>query len=189
MTENLNNQTDIEIFKSKCNTFAFYSALAIASLLIFNFFTLGGANGTCMAPTQPDKCIIGRYNPLGENNYERMDIVLFDSKNYSKDPSKEPANYQYAKRIIGLPGETVTIKNDKVFINGKELENKYNIYKNPYVIDKEFVLADDEYFLMGDNQKVSYDSVSFGPVKKEDITGYCIYPAFLNKLLGYEDGI
>ena len=65
------------------------------------------------------------------------------------------------KRIVGLPGETVEIKADGVYINGTLLEETYtDATKSLQENNKhnEIVLADNEYFLLGDNREVSYDS-------------------------------
>lgn len=81
------------------------------------------------------------------------------------------------KRIIGLPGETVQIKKGKAYINGKKL--KSDIYGITDYIDEAGVaksaqkLGKDEYFCLGDNRPVSYDSryEEVGPVHRSQIIG------------------
>lgn len=99
---------------------------------------------------------------------ERGDVVVLKNPN-------NPAQ-KFIKRIIGLPGETVIIENGKVII---EKDNKsFVLDETPYLDGNNFTpgnvkitLAEDEYFVMGDNRKKSYDSRFFGPVKRKDIIG------------------
>ncbi|MCQ2976700.1 MAG: signal peptidase I [archaeon] len=86
---------------------------------------------------------------------DRGDIIVFLPDN---------ENRNYIKRIIGLPGETIDIKEGKVFVNGVELVEDYltqetfNIIRNPKTFP--YTLAEDEYFAMGDNRGNSLDSRS-----------------------------
>jgi len=85
---------------------------------------------------------------------ERGDIIVF------KSPVE---NKVLVKRIIGLPGETIEIKNKKVYINGKELKEDYVEYlrKEEILVGDnipEMVIPDDAYFVMGDNRDYSKDS-------------------------------
>lgn len=102
---------------------------------------------------------------------ERYDIVIFPGpEEYGEHP-------YYIKRIIGLPGETVQIKKGKVYINGKKL--KSDIYGITDYIDEAGVaksaqkLGKDEYFCLGDNRPVSYDSryEEVGSVHRSQIVG------------------
>lgn len=77
---------------------------------------------------------------------------------------------KFMKRIIGLPGEAVTIKQNQVFINQKLLNEPY-IKNIPTVPDMDIKLHDDEYFVLGDNRDVSSDSRIWGPLPKEYIIG------------------
>lgn len=108
--------------------------------------------------------IVSRLNYLfGQPEYG--DIVVF---HYPNNPDKD-----YIKRIIGLPGDTVEIRDTRVLVNGEELNEPYiNEPCRPLQCkDETWVLADDEYFVMGDNRNHSSDSRSFGPVQAEFIVG------------------
>ncbi len=101
---------------------------------------------------------------------ERGDIVVFK---YPKDPSQF-----FIKRIIGLPGEKVEVKNGFVFIytdNGKKkfLLDEYSYLEAEVKTqgEKIWVLGENEYYVMGDNREHSFDSRSFGPVDKDLIIG------------------
>ena len=98
----------------------------------------------------------------------RFDIIVFRIPGDSKE--------HFIKRIIGLPGETVQIKDGAVYINGELLSE--DIYgKDPirlgYTASQPVTLGEDEYFVMGDNRNNSKDSRSaeIGPVKKSQFLG------------------
>ena len=107
---------------------------------------------------------------------ERFDIVVF--------PYKYEKNTFYIKRVIGLPGETVQINTDgDIFINGEKLEEYYGreTIENPVRAIEPILLADDEYFVLGDNRNNSRDSrwEDVGNIKKSELTGKVfirIYP-------------
>lgn len=100
----------------------------------------------------------------------RYDIIVF--------PFKYKENTYYIKRIIGLPGETVRIDGQgNIYINDELLEESYGreVIKpeNIGIAIDPIVLADDEYFVMGDNRNHSTDSRTeiVGNIKREDIVG------------------
>lgn len=104
------------------------------------------------------------------SNPDRYDIVVFK-------PKCEP-DAHYVKRVIGLPGETVQIKDGYIYINEKIL--KSDVYGKEVIApeyygraDQPVTLGKDEYFLMGDNRNDSKDSryEEVGSVKKSDLTG------------------
>ena len=73
------------------------------------------------------------------------------------------------KRLIATPGDTVYCKDGEVYVNDKKLEENYT--STDTADFTKIYLKDDEYFVMGDNRKVSMDSRTFGPVKKKQIMG------------------
>ncbi|OIO16892.1 signal peptidase I [Candidatus Kuenenbacteria bacterium CG1_02_38_13] len=103
------------------------------------------------------------------NEPERGDVVVFK---YPYDRSQ-----YFIKRIIGLPGETVLIKDGKIIIsdvnNVSGFVLREDLYlQNTYTQGNESIeLNEDEYFIMGDNRSASLDSRMFGPIKKSDIVG------------------
>lgn len=99
---------------------------------------------------------------------ERYDIIVF--------PYRYEENTFFIKRIIGLPGETVKIDDEgNILINGEVLAEGYGkeVIDNPGRAYEEIQLADDEYFVMGDNRNNSTDSraPSVGNITREEIIG------------------
>ena len=108
---------------------------------------------------------------------ERGEVVIFK---YPKDPTK-----YFIKRIVGLPGETIVVKNNQTFIKTGDKLDQIN---EPYITaqywaDSELTLGADDYFVMGDNRAVSLDSRSWGPLPGDHITGRAYVRLFpLNKI-------
>jgi signal peptidase I len=93
---------------------------------------------------------------------KRQDIVIF--KMYYNGEEIE-----VVKRVIGLPGETILIKGDKVYINGNLLEEPYALYDHLGDDNLEVQIKENEYFVMGDNRYESGDSREYGAILKENI--------------------
>lgn len=158
---------------------------AIVILLFVNFVAHPvRVDGRSMYPTLKDG-EFGFTNIGGVllNGVERGNIVVVTMK-------EEGQKTHWVKRVIGLPGDTVSCVNDVVYINGKVLDetkyidpdyrqslvdkfgyfNKVPNADNTNVEDFEEVkLKDDEYYVMGDNRPYSKDSRYVGPVKKSQI--------------------
>lgn len=80
------------------------------------------------------------------------------------------------KRIIATEGQTVALKDGKVFVDGHELDEPYLTdgvitWGNTPTGDQMFRCGEDEYFLLGDNRSVSVDSRTYGPVPRQNILG------------------
>ncbi|NLE49774.1 MAG: signal peptidase I [Chloroflexi bacterium] len=76
------------------------------------------------------------------------------------------------KRVVGLPGEHVTITDGRVYINGAPLDEPYVVEFCTYPsCEGSWVLDNDEYFVLGDNRMHSLDSHSFGPVEASTVQG------------------
>ncbi|MBI5930760.1 MAG: signal peptidase I [Chloroflexi bacterium] len=77
------------------------------------------------------------------------------------------------KRIVALPGETVTMEDGQLYINGVAIDEPYvaELCRTYSCQDRKWVLGDDEYFVLGDNRNHSRDSHDFGPIKRSQIIG------------------
>lgn len=99
---------------------------------------------------------------------KRFDIIVF--------PFEYEEDTYYIKRIIGMPGERVQIDGEgNIYIDGEVLEESYGreIMESPGRAWEEITLAEDEYFVLGDNRNHSSDSrdPSVGNIKRKDIIG------------------
>lgn len=107
---------------------------------------------------------------------DRFDIIVFYPK--GRDDSKKLSEEEfYVKRIIGLPGETIQIVGEDILIDGKKLEENYgkDPIDDPGIAEEPITLGEDEYFVLGDNREVSYDSRDIGPVRRENIESKVIF--------------
>ncbi|MDD5935745.1 MAG: signal peptidase I [Clostridiales bacterium] len=110
--------------------------------------------------------IIGNRLSYTFSNPKRGDIVIFE---FPDDPTQD-----YVKRIIGLPGETISFDDGKVLVDGKALEENYtNGQRTEYHNEQTYVVPEGSYFMLGDNREVSADSRYWDNpfVKKSAIKG------------------
>jgi signal peptidase I len=101
---------------------------------------------------------------------ERGDIVVFETPADAELVCPGPGGV-FVKRLVGLPGDTVEIRGDQLFLNGEP-------YPEPYVyggdVGSEFgpvVVPEGQYFMMGDNRYQSCDSREWGAVPRENLIG------------------
>ena len=139
-------------------------------------------DGESMYPTLHDKdtAIINALY-LSKSDIKRFDIIVLRCDKLDKD---------IVKRVIGLPGDTIIFKDDRLYINGtyysedyldkkyiEEAKVKYSV--ELFTNDFEIALKDDEIFVLGDNRLRSADSRTLGTFKYSDIIGkkgIIIYP-------------
>lgn len=149
----------------------------LAALLILNFLMFPTKVPTeSMMPTinPHDHLIVNRIAYI-YSNPKRGDIIVFKLN-----------GDKLIKRVIGQPGDVVDIIENRVYINGKRLdENAYlGPFENTYLyagskVTFPYIVPENYYFVMGDNRKNSKDSRVFGPIARETIlarAGFRIYP-------------
>lgn len=137
-----------------------------ASFLIITFlYQPVRVEGTSMQPElrDQDRLFINKFAYRFEN-ISRGDVVVFY---YPRDPSKS-----YIKRVIALPGDTLSIEDGRVYVNGKRVPEPYvpSRYRDTRSLEEETVPLG-EYFVMGDHRSISSDSRDFGPVNRNLIYG------------------
>ena len=136
--------------------------LIIISVLIIRTFIVTPAivEGASMDYTLEDGQLVF-INKFVYNvkDIERFDIVVLKN---------EEDNDRIIKRIIGLPNETIEYNNNQLYVNGKLIEQPYEV-KNTE--DFAVKLNKDEYYVLGDNRAVSKDSRMLGAFKEKDIVG------------------
>ncbi|MCX6740622.1 MAG: signal peptidase I [Candidatus Parcubacteria bacterium] len=103
---------------------------------------------------------------------ERGDIIIF---RYPKDPSQ-----YFIKRVIGLPGDIIKLKDNKIYIKTKETSDFVALDETEYLNEdvntlsfgrSDYELEADQFFVMGDNREQSLDSRRFGPIDRRLIIG------------------
>lgn len=139
-----------------------YVLIIIAVILIRTFIiTPVRVDGASMDQTLEDGQILLLYKLA---NIDYGDIVVLD---------EEKEGEIIIKRIIGMPGDTVSIRDNTIYVNGEEVEEDYAYGETSDY--EEITLDDDEYFILGDNRPISKDSRYFGPVKEDEIIGKVIF--------------
>lgn len=119
-----------------------------------------------------DKGRLARYLPFidakpGDVAYlfhspQRGDIVVF---HYPRDPSRD-----FVKRVIGVPGDTVELKNGRVYVNGMLQDERYVLDLARSSMER-ISLGAEQYFVLGDNRPHSNDSKDWGTVSLNNIVG------------------
>jgi signal peptidase I len=165
-------------------------ALMIAALVVVFIVQPVKVEGTSMLPRLHDgeRIFVNKLIYYDEYRWapkiERGDIVVFW---YPNDPSKS-----YIKRVIGLPGEIVEVREGSVYINGSILEEKYlDPSENASAASQAPVHVNlNYYFVMGDNRDNSSDSRSWGLVPKKYIYGKALlryWPPSAASVIHHED--
>lgn len=190
-SENLQEEEKKTLAKRVLSVFlelALYVAIALMFMIVVPKYVVQRTevSGPSMENTLKNKDnILVEKLSYRFDNPKRFDIIVFyhfyDENN--RDKNDEECYDYYVKRIIGLPGETVQIVDETIYINGNPLKENYG--KDPInyqgVASEPFTLGDDEYFVLGDNREVSQDSryEEVGNINKEDIVGRAwlrVYP-------------
>jgi len=147
----------------------FEIALAIVIAFVFVYFI--GQKTTVVGQSMEPTVEEGKKVWINKAAYilstpKRNDVVVFK-------PNGNKNSHSSIKRVIGIPGDTVQIKDGKVYINGEELKEKYDAMLDAGLAKDEIKLGIEEYFVLGDNRNNSEDSryADIGLVKLSDIEG------------------
>ncbi len=114
---------------------------------------------------------------------QRGDIVVF-----TPTPALQQENFKdaFIKRVIGLPGDTIEVKEGKVYVNGEMLTEEY-IKEQPKYDYGPVVVPENQYLVLGDNRNNSYDSHYWGFVPRENIIGQAVIRFFpFNRIGGID---
>lgn len=142
--------------------------------------------GTSMLPQLHDgerllvnKLVYYKFDSVSWGHLERGDIVVFW---YPKEPDKS-----YVKRVIGLPGETIEVKNGIVLIDGRELHEDYldTDYNQTLPSFSPKKVEEHHYFVMGDNRDNSSDSRYWGQVPEKYIYGKAFFRYWQPSHMGF----
>ena len=141
-------------------------------LVTTNIFVKTSVSGVSMEPTlkEGQVVIVNKFEYYLKKP-KRNDVIVY------KQSNKEHSYFEL-KRVIGLPGETVKIKNGVVYINDEVMKEKIktDIIQNSGLAEEGVKLDDNEYFVLGDNRNDSEDSrfASVGNVFRNEILGKAI---------------
>ena len=143
---------------------------AVLSLILFFAINAVSArirvDGYSMEPTlhSGEFVVVNKLSyKIGDIN--RGDVVVF---HFPRNPEQE-----YIKRVIGLPGDQVTINSGTVLVNGNKLEESYIRAQPSY--NGEWMVSDDGLFVLGDNRNNSSDSHNWGEVPLDLVVGKAVF--------------
>jgi signal peptidase I len=131
-------------------------------VFMFAFVPTGSMKPTIM---EKDRIIVDRISLLFDE-IERGDIVVFESNAMQGEKL-------LVKRVIGLPGESVEIKEGKVYINDVPFDEEYVYYPDSMSMEK-IEIGEDKYFMLGDNRSNSFDARFWDDktIDKKEIIGF-----------------
>ena len=150
------------------------TALAMGSYLVISHFLVESVRvvGISMVPTLQDSqsFLLNRWIYYVRSP-KRADVVVI------RDPSD---NGFSVKRVIATPGESVFLKEGKVYVNGRQLDEPYLCAGTPTYTtfkfkDQLILCGRNQYFLLGDNRMNSIDSRVYGPVPRANVLGLIVH--------------
>lgn len=150
-----NKKEDTKLVKFLKELIPYVIILIVVVVVRTYLFTPIIVSGPSMQPTLNG----GELMILNKNgSFSRYDVVVVDI-----------GSEEIIKRIIALPGETISCEAGVVYVNGRRQDENYS-KGITFSFDK-ITLKDDEYFVMGDNRENSKDSRVLGPIKQDHIKG------------------
>jgi signal peptidase I len=168
-----------ETFRKEWGPWALFMMLVVAVDLVFGFvrpFVVEPMSvpSASMAPTlEPGDHVLTNKLAYDFANPDRGDLVVFESVDERKDE-------EIVKRVVGLPGEEISVQEGILLVNGEPPHEPYLLATQGSPTDREIpgvdsfgpmVVPQNHVFVMGDNRTNSYDSRFFGPVPEENLVG------------------
>lgn len=163
-------------WRREVRSFLLTFVISLALILLLRIFVIQNNTvvGSSMVPTLAggDQILVEKISSYLPNGIQRGDIVTVDTRSFEGFAKEER---RIIKRVIGLPGERVTLLEGRVYVDGQLLEESYldpeleTLPRNPVYSD--LLLGADEFYIMGDNRTYSMDSRAIGPVARSHIVG------------------
>lgn len=149
-------------------------------LIVYLFFMQPHqVNGRSMFPTFSS----GDYLLTNKVSYrvgepEKGDVVVFHAPEEASCPTGTGCDF--IKRILAVPGDTVAVRDNGVYVNGERLNetyipDDYQTLPGKFIEGRTATMGPDEYFVVGDNREFSSDSRVWGPISKSDIVGKAFF--------------
>jgi len=155
--------------------------IALSIFLIIYLFVASPhqVNGQSMVPNfQSGDYVLSDKVSYRLGQPQRGDVIVFHAPESANCP--KGTGCDFIKRIIGLPGEEMTVHDNHIFVNGQVVEEPYiptdfQTLPGFATKDKSITLKMNEYFVSGDNRPYSSDSRSWGPITKNEIVGKAFF--------------
>lgn len=152
-------------------------AISLAIFLVIYQFLLQPhqVNGQSMVPNfQSGQYLLTDKVTYKFRNPQQGEVVVFHAPPAAN--CVEGTGCDFIKRVIGVPGDTIEVKENALWVNGQRLEESYipadfDILPGNATKNKIITLKANEYFVCGDNRPFSSDSRSWGPITKDEIIG------------------
>lgn len=160
MNDLFNKEFKTKLFKALKTRFFRIGRMFLVLILVFSFVYFGVTPTDSMYPTVQVGDLI--LFSKSTSNLRHGNIISFVSPLDNKTV--------YLKRIIGIAGDEVEVKNGIVYVNGQQLNEDY-INESPFYDYPKTKVAESSYFVLGDNRNNSFDSSNWGFVKQELVKG------------------
>ena len=139
----------------------YFAVLIFVNVFVMNITFVFGES---MLPTLNDRQI-GLVWKV-KTQYDRCDIVITNTEN--------PYETHLIKRVIGIEGDHLEIRNSQVYVNGRLLQEEYLAERPEYGKEIDLIVPENTVFLMGDNRNHSRDSRHIGPIAVDNVIGKLI---------------
>ncbi|MCA9369566.1 MAG: signal peptidase I [Pseudomonadales bacterium] len=159
-------------------------------LVVYLFFVQPHqVNGQSMVPNfQNGEYVLTDKISYKFNDPQRGDVIVFHAPEAAHCPTGTGCDF--IKRIIAIPGETVSVHDNAIYVNNQKLDestyipSEYPIEAGLFTRGREVTLGANEYFALGDNRPYSSDSRAWGPVPRSAIVGKAFFKYWPSGVIG-----